>query len=30
MLGLTEAEEFWLEVIKESFEELMQQAGGTP
>lgn len=30
MPGLTEAEQFWLEVIKESFEELMQQAGGTP
>lgn len=25
---LTEAEQFWLEVIRESFEELMQQAGG--
>ncbi len=25
---LTEAERFWLEVIKESFEELMQKAGG--
>jgi hypothetical protein len=28
--GPTEAEQFWLEVIKGSFEELMQQAGGTP
>jgi hypothetical protein len=27
---LTEAEQFWLEVITESFEELIQQAGGTP
>ncbi len=27
---LTEAEQFWLEVIKESFEDLMQRAGGTP
>lgn len=26
---LTEAEQFWLEVIKESFEELVQKAGGT-
>ncbi len=26
---LTEAERFWLEVIQESFEELIQQAGGT-
>jgi hypothetical protein len=25
---LTEEEEFWLEVIKESFEELAQKAGG--
>jgi len=25
---LTEAEQFWLEVIQESFEELIQQAGG--
>ena len=30
MPGVTEAEQFWLEVIKESFEELMQQPGGTP
>jgi len=30
MPDLTEAEQFWLEVIKESFEELMQRAGGTP
>jgi hypothetical protein len=27
---LTEAEQFWLEVITESFEELIQHAGGTP
>jgi len=27
---LTEAEQFWLEVIKEAFEELAQKAGGTP
>jgi hypothetical protein len=27
---LTEAEQFWLEVIKESFEELTQKAGRTP
>jgi hypothetical protein len=27
---LTEAEQFWLKVIREAFEELMQQAGGTP
>ena len=27
---LTEAEQFWLEVITESFDELIQQAGGTP
>jgi len=27
---LTEAEQFWLEVSRESFEELMQRAGGTP
>jgi hypothetical protein len=27
---LTEAEQFWLEVIKESFEELVEKAGGTP
>jgi hypothetical protein len=27
---LTEAEQFWLEVIRESFEDLMRQAGGTP
>ena len=26
---LTEAEQFWLEVITESFDELIQQAGGT-
>ena len=25
---LTEAEQLWLEVIRESFEELIQQAGG--
>lgn len=25
---LTEAEQFWLEVIKESFEDLIQLAGG--
>lgn len=28
MPDLTEAEQFWLEVIRESFEELMQRAGG--
>jgi hypothetical protein len=27
---LVEAEQFWLEVIKQSFEELMQRAAGTP
>ena len=27
---LTEAEQFWLKVTKESFEDLMQRAGGTP
>jgi hypothetical protein len=27
---LTEAEQFWLEVIKESFEELVRKAGGAP
>ena len=27
---LTEAEQFWLEVIRDSFDELIQQAGGTP
>ena len=27
---LTEAERLWLEVIKESFEELIERAGGTP
>jgi hypothetical protein len=26
---LTEAEQFWLEVIKESFQELVRKAGGT-
>jgi hypothetical protein len=26
---LTEAEQFWLEVIRESFEELIQKAGGS-
>ncbi|HEY1931789.1 MAG TPA: hypothetical protein VGG99_07255 [Acetobacteraceae bacterium] len=27
---LTEAEQFWLEVIKEAFEELVKRAGGNP
>jgi hypothetical protein len=27
---LTEAEQFWIEVITESFEELIQQGGETP
>ena len=27
--NLTEAEQFWLEVIQESFEEMVRKAGGT-
>jgi hypothetical protein len=30
MIDVTEAEQFWLEVIKETLEDLKQQAGGLP